>query len=276
MEYVNALEQTFLSSLPVPWLDTYKSYLADGNPNSKRFPVMNPFHVLLISIGYLVLVYGGMAIMKRREKFQMTWFSLLHNGFLVLLSSYMCYELVHQAIVSKFTFAGNAIDETPNGLPLARVLWLFYISKPIEFIDTFIMILKKNFHQVSFLHVYHHVATFIIWWAVIYYAPGGDSWFSAALNAFVHVLMYSYYFLATLHITAPWKYYLTQFQMFQFALNMCQGFYDIFYDTPYPRKFAILLNVYMVTLLILFGNFYLKGTRKAAVDRADQKQKKSH
>ena len=28
-----------------------------------------------------------------------------------------------------------------------------------EFVDTLIMVAKKNNHQISFLHVYHHVST---------------------------------------------------------------------------------------------------------------------
>jgi len=271
MEYVNLLENVTRSSLPVQYQNMWTSALDHGNKYTKNWPVMNPFHAVLLCVVYLIIVFGGMAIMKTRKKFELYWFSLLHNGFLVMLSSYMCYETIHQALVNNYTLFGNGVDESPRGLPMARVLWLFYISKPIEFIDTFIMMLKKNNHQISFLHVYHHVATFLIWWGVTYYAPGGDTYFSAAQNTFVHVLMYSYYFLATLKVSAPWKYYLTQIQMLQFALNFVQGFYVTYYDTPYPKLWAEILMAYMVTLLILFGNFYVKGTRRA---REEAKKKK--
>ena len=33
-----------------------------------------------------------------------------------------------------------------------------------EFVDTLIMILKKNERQISFLHVYHHATTFFPCW----------------------------------------------------------------------------------------------------------------
>ena len=36
------------------------------------------------------------------------------------------------------------------------------------------MILKRNYRQVSFLHVYHHSTIFTIWWLVTYTAPGGE------------------------------------------------------------------------------------------------------
>jgi len=271
MNYINALENVTRSSLPVEWQNSWTKNLAEGNVHTKNWPIMNPFHAVLLSIAYLVIVYGGKQVMKNRKKFELTYFSLLHNGFLVLLSSYMSYEIINQALIGNYTLFGNGVDSSPKGIPMATVLWLFYVSKPIEFIDTFIMVLKKNNHQISFLHVYHHVATFLIWWGVTYYAPGGDTYFSAAQNAFVHVLMYSYYFLATLKVSAPWKYYLTQIQMLQFALNFIQGAYVTWYDTPYPRTWAIVLMVYMVTLLILFGNFYIQGTRKAALARKEKK-----
>eukprot|EP01114_Cavostelium_apophysatum_P016712 TRINITY_DN4810_c0_g1_i1.p1 TRINITY_DN4810_c0_g1~~TRINITY_DN4810_c0_g1_i1.p1 ORF type:complete len:273 (-),score=52.48 TRINITY_DN4810_c0_g1_i1:501-1319(-) len=271
MEVLNTLEETFLGALPPTWLHHYRSLLDSGNVHSRNFPLMNPFHVVLVVIFYLVMIAISKAIMRDRKKFELTWFSILHNGAMVILNAYMCYEIINQAIINKFSLFGNGVDPTPNGLPLARVLWLFYFSKPIEFTDTFIMILKKNFHQVSFLHVYHHFATFAIWWAVLYYVPGGDTYFSAAQNAFIHVLMYSYYLMAALKINCPWKKYLTQAQMLQFVLNMVQSVYVLIYDTPYPKVFAGILITYMASLLALFGNFYIKSIQKPR----EAKQKKS-
>ena len=59
--------------------------------------------------------------------------------------------------------------------------------------------------QVSFLHVYHHASISLIWWMITYSAPGGDAYFSAALNSFVHVLMYCYYFTAVTLSASPNK-----------------------------------------------------------------------
>jgi len=277
MEYINTLEETLKTSLPAPWLDSYNFAIAEGNPHSKKFPLMNPFHVLLVAIAYLAIIFIGQAIMKNRKRFELYWFSLFHNGAMVCLSAYMFYEIFRQAILCEFTLFGNGIDTTAKGLPLAKVLWLFYFSKPIEFIDTFIMVLKKNNRQVSFLHVYHHVATFLIWWGVVYYAPGGDSYFSSGQNGIVHVLMYGYYFLATLKVPCPWKFYITQLQMIQFALNAIQAIYVLNYHTAYPALWAKVLLIYMITLLILFGNFYIQNKSKSSdptSPSASPKQKK--
>jgi hypothetical protein len=46
--------------------------------------------------------------------------------------------------------------------PIANVLWLFYISKVFDFLDTIFIILGKKWTQLSFLHVYHHVTIFLV------------------------------------------------------------------------------------------------------------------
>jgi len=264
MEVIDRFESIILSSLPQSWFDYYAWAINNGNPHSKTFPLMNPFHAVLVTVAYLAIIFAGQLIMANRKKFELQLFSLFHNGGMVLLNGYMCFEIIRCALSSNFSLIGNGVDSSAAGLPLAKVLWLFYFSKPIEFVDTIIMVLKKNNHQISFLHVYHHIATFLIWWGVIYYAPGGDTYFSAAQNAFIHVLMYSYYFLAALKINAPWKKYLTQAQMLQFALNMVQAAYVIYYPTYYPKALAYVLFGYMISLLVLFGNFYVKGNRRSS------------
>lgn len=64
------------------------------------------------------------------------------------------------------------------------------MTQAYEFVDTLIMILKKNERQISFLHVYHHATTFFpCWWSVMNFAPGGDTYFTCVLNSGVHVIM---------------------------------------------------------------------------------------
>ena len=53
-----------------------------------------------------------------------------------------------------------------------------------------------------------------------------------------------------------WGKYLTQFQMFQFILNLIQGAYNVVFKRPYSVPLSTLLLVYMISLLVLFGHFY--------------------
>ena len=138
---------------------------------------------------------------------------------------------------------------------MAHYIWVSYVSKMYEFLDTFIMLIKNNLKQVSFLHVYHHATISFVWWMIAHRAPGGDAYFSAALNSWVHVCMYSYYLLAVLVGKDEkrrkkylwWGRYLTQMQMAQFALNLCQSVYTSMYS-PYPKFISHILFVYMISL----------------------------
>lgn len=45
---------------------------------------------------------------------------------------------------------------------MANVLWLFYMSKILDFMDTLFIVLGKKWEQLSFLHVYHHTTIFLV------------------------------------------------------------------------------------------------------------------
>ncbi|RIA99043.1 polyunsaturated fatty acid elongation enzyme [Glomus cerebriforme] len=266
----NILKSSFKSLLPSLTENVSKFLKENQSPLSARLPLMNPFHVLLITVAYLLTIYFGKIFMSRREKLNVKLLSTLHNFFLVSLSSYMFVTISYEAWKNGYSLFANPEVKSEEGWQMAKYVWLFYVSKISEFMDTFIMILKKNNHQISFLHVYHHFSIFMIWWYVTFIAPNGESYFSAALNSLVHVIMYGYYLSTTLSFPIRFiKRFITQFQMTQFVLMMIQATYDMVYfkvlhpeeKNVYPFSLTALLWVYMVTMLALFANFY-KADRK--------------
>jgi len=128
--------------------------------------------------------------------------------------------------------------------------------------------LKHNYRQVSFLHMYHHCTIFIIWFIVTLESPGGEAYFSAMLNSGVHVVMYGYYFGTSVFpegrvrkVLDRFKFFITYGQMTQFSVNCVQSVFDL-YIAPspnYPRHLVELLFYYMLTLLALFYNFLRKN-----------------
>jgi len=78
--------------------------------------------------------------------------------------------------------------------------YTFYLSKYVEYIDTVFLIVKAKgimppANSQYFLHIYHHAITAAIVWACMHY-HFSTSWTGPLTNAFVHILMYGYYFLA--------------------------------------------------------------------------------
>ena len=74
----------------------------------------------------------------------------------------MSFTAASAAYNNGFKFWGTAY--VPGAVPeLSRIVWVFYVSKIYEFVDTLIMLAKGSLRQVSFLHVYHHVTISAIW-----------------------------------------------------------------------------------------------------------------
>ncbi|MGH0148835.1 UNVERIFIED_CONTAM: hypothetical protein FKN15_013795 [Acipenser sinensis] len=203
--------------------------------------------------------------MKNKEPFSCRRVLVVYNIGLTLLSFYMFYELVTGAWEGGYNFF---CQDTHSGgeadMKIVRVLWWYYFSKLIEFMDTFFFILRKNNHQITFLHVYHHATMPNIWWFVMNWVPCGHSYFGANLNSFIHVLMYSYYGLSAIPAVRPylwWKKYITQGQLIQFVLTMFQTTCAVFRPCGFPMGWLYFQICYLISLIALFSNFYIQGNK---------------
>lgn len=92
------------------------------------------------------------------------------------------------------------------------------VLKTIDLIETGVFVLRKKFNQVSFLHVYHHISTILVTFMCAKYFPGGMFSMQMLINGSVHVVMYTYYLLASLgpswqKVLNPVKPYITRIQI---------------------------------------------------------------
>lgn len=146
---------------------------------------------------------------------------------------------------------------------ITNAVWWYYFSKLLEFCDTFFFILRKKERQLTFLHVYHHSTMFTLWWIGIKWVPSGSTFLPAMVNSVIHVLMYSYYGLSALGPRISkylwWKRYLTIAQLIQFFTALIMGINGIRTGCDFPLWMHYALVLYMITFIILFGNFYVKA-----------------
>ena len=103
--------------------------------------------------------------------------------------------------------------------------------------------------------------------------PGGDAYFGALLNSFIHVMMYGYYALALLKIRCPWKKYLTQAQLLQFTLVVIYSFFSGFMwpkEERQPKHYlCLVIQVWeMASLFALFSFFYMKAYGRKKQNKA--------
>ncbi|KAL4670744.1 hypothetical protein H8957_010258 [Semnopithecus entellus] len=219
-----------------------------------------------LTVMYLLSIWLGNKYMKNRPALSLRGILTLYNLGITLLSAYMLAELIlstweggYNLQCQDLTSAGEA------DIRVAKVLWWYYFSKSVEFLDTIFFVLRKKTSQITFLHVYHHASMFNIWWCVLNWIPCGQSFFGPTLNSFIHILMYSYYGLSvfpSMHKYLWWKKYLTQAQLVQFVLTITHTMSAVVKPCGFPFGCLIFQSSYMLTLVILFLNFYVQTYRK--------------
>ena len=161
---------------------------------------------------------------------------------------------------------------------MARICHLYFLSKFVEFADTFFFIARKKFRNVSRLQLIHHGIMPIMGYVLTRWLPGGHESFGGLFNSLIHVIMYSYYFLAALgpHMQKYlwWKKYLTTFQMIQFVCIFGKSCVLIFgfADCGYPWQYSVINATVMILFLMLFAEFYVQEY----VQKQNKKTLKSH
>ncbi|XP_031291060.1 very long chain fatty acid elongase 2 isoform X1 [Camelus dromedarius] len=225
----------------------------------------------LLTVLYLLSIWLGNKYMKNRLALPLRGVLTLYNLGITLLSAYMLVELILSSWEGGYNLQCQALTSAGEAdIRVARVLWWYYFSKLIEFLDTIFFVLRKKTSQITFLHVYHHASMFNIWWCVLNWIPCGQSFFGPTLNSFIHILMYSYYGLSvfpSMHKYLWWKKYLTQAQLVQFVLTITHTMSAVVRPCGFPLGCLIFQSSYMLTLVILFLNFYVQTYRKKPVKK---------
>ncbi|XP_076686850.1 stuck in traffic [Andrena cerasifolii] len=242
-----------------------------SDPRTKDwFLIPSPVPGLSIIIGYLYFVLSwGPKQMEHRKPYQLRNLLVVYNFLQVLLSFWLFYEGLDGGWLRKYSWKCQPVDfsNTPEALRVARGVYVYFLAKISELLDTVFFVLRKKESQITFLHLYHHTVMPMISWGATKYYPGGHGTFIGVINSFVHIIMYTYYLLAALlpqyHKYLWWKKYITRLQMGQFCLAFLHSCQLLFYDCVYPRWSLILILPNAMFFYFLFDDFYSQAYKRA-------------
>ncbi|XP_052869827.1 elongation of very long chain fatty acids protein 4-like [Anopheles cruzii] len=253
----------------IPFYDVFGYYewtLTLADPRTKGWPMVDSVVPTLTCVCiYLFLVWIGPRIMRDRKPFDLTSFLIPYNLAMALLNLYICLQLFVGSTMRRYSYICEPCRQSfdPAELRIVDAVWWYYFSKVLEFSDTFFFILRKKDNQLTFLHVYHHSTMFSFWWIGIKWVPSGSTFLPAMVNSFIHVLMYAYYGLSAVgpHMNKYlwWKKYLTILQLIQFTVAMILGINGIVTGCEFPLWMHYTLIGYMISFIVLFGNFYAQA-----------------
>jgi elongation of very long chain fatty acids protein 4 len=243
---------------------------------------LHPAHVLLGVGLYLLSIWAGIRFMRRREALNLGAFPIVYNAICAGISVYLVYAFWREALSAGYSIVAVPVDYSPSGRGMATVFWVYTATKYLEFIDTWIMIAKKNFHQISVLHVFHHASMPITSYLVAGFAPSGEPWLWGMQNSFVHVVMYSYYLLCFCEghfnvkfLDRRWKYLITYLQIVQFSINLCQYAADRYLGfESLPVAVQHYIAFYNVLMIAMFSNFLIRASARERAAAAAAGKKK--
>ncbi|CAH0386489.1 unnamed protein product [Bemisia tabaci] len=244
--------------------------------------VDSPVPTFVYTTMYLSIVCIGPRLMRDRRPFRLNWLLLPYNFAMAALNLYIAIELLIASTRLRYSYVCQPVTfvNSEEELRIANAVWWYYFSKLLEFCDTFFFILRKKDNQLTFLHVYHHSTMFGLWYIGIKWVPSGSTFLPAMVNSFIHVLMYSYYGLTALGPKTAkylwWKKYLTILQLIQFTTALILGINGIRSGCNFPLWMQYLLVVYMISFIVLFGNFYAQAYLKKGQDAFQRNICSSH
>ena len=137
----------------------------------------------------------------------------------------------------------------------------------IEFMDTIFFVLRKRWHQITRLHLYHHSIVPIVCW--LSFKHNGMIPYIRLylfLNCTVHMFVYSYFLITSILPalkTHLWlKRSLIKLEILQFIVLGVYGVVLYFKQTGYPMVWFGFTVGQMPLFFVLFCNFYKNKKNK--------------
>jgi len=291
-------EDWVFTQLTVGWEPTY-GFDADGTKvfdpakhvdliPTRTFPFSTLAEVFGTLAGFLLMSLIGVVLLKccSFKKGAFIPQSLLYplkfayNFLQIFICSYMTMEaliLAHRNGYSWFPLtACNPFNfQSPA---IANLIWWYFMSKMLDWVDTLFIILGNKPRQFTFLHVYHHASVWYMNWLNLVICYDSEIFVAIGFNAAIHVIMYTYY-LISMHMpkghSVWWKKHLTSLQMTQFFGMNLHGFLILYNGcNQMPPRGTALYLAYILSLFVLFMNFFLRSYCKKSPKRTSKKKKR--
>ncbi|KAK9504247.1 hypothetical protein O3M35_010622 [Rhynocoris fuscipes] len=239
--------------------------------------ISSPVHIPFAILIYLITVkYILPKFMENRQPYNLKNIILIYNLVQVIICTTTCYlyfKYKRTPITALWSnvchhMSGDEICDSSVFINIVNLEMIYYLNKYMDLLDTVFFSLRKKYSQVSFLHVYHHVIVILSTWPTVFIFKVEGTAFLVTLNMFIHVVMYSYYFLSSFGPAVQkylwWKRYLTFLQIIQFLIAL------IFLVQLYLKgcadfSYFFLWTFTVVTILLLFLNFYKRTYKKKVI-----------
>lgn len=210
--------------------------------------------VYVAPLVYVAAVYIACRAMRNfpaQDAFLRSYVQPVYNVVQIVVCSYMVWGLLPTVDVAN----GNPFGlHSKRSASVEWFVFVHYLTKYLDWCDTFFMIAKKKFNQVSFLQVFHHATIGMIWGALLSVGWGsGTVAYGAFINSVTHVIMYTHYFYTSFGFKNPLKAWVTRFQLAQFFSCIVHAVLAASYESVVPKRLTYIQVMYHPIMIALFG-----------------------
>ena len=238
----------------------------DWNRVIYKWPLMSspiPTILICMTFSYLAKVYGPY-YMKNREPFKINGIKITYNVLMVIINLYMFIMYGNLGWWNGYSVKCAPIDRSPKSVEIGTICYIYFLTRFLDFVDTFFFVLSKKFGHITYLHLIHHSIMPFCSYMGMRIGPSGHGSFGAFINSFIHVIMYTYYFLSCLGPQIKpylfWKKYLTALQLGQFFIINIHTLQLIWRpECDYPKEVVMVLGITVSLFTVLFLNFYIQS-----------------
>lgn len=257
-----------------------------------RAPLNQPYHPAIAITTYLLAIHllernahkNGVTAMTMEV---IRYAQIVHNLLLSLASLAMVLAMIiailrfDMGYYPKDPDAGTDYlicprSPAPHQGLLGFLVYLFYLSKYWELLDTLLQMCKGRRPPSYYFHIWHHTCYLAICWAYCHYRASLSS-LAVIVNGSVHVMMYYYYHLQARGVNIWWKHWITRVQIVQFLAGY--GFFlstmkRIYIDMQDCNGKGILLIHALFNMTMLIG--FLRILRRIRRDQFKRNIKPAH
>jgi len=212
--------------------------------------LVNPGLFLGVSALYVIAVQFLAKTMTTSKPVYVKPFMQVYNVVQIVLCGYMVWGLAPCLGFPNIFGINTDLDKTGEWF-----VFVHFLSKYLDWLDTLWILLSKKRSQLSFLHVYHHSTIVVVWGILLNCGVGsGAVRYGAWINSLTHVIMYSHYLWTSFGLKNPFKKFITMWQIGQFYSCEVHAFLVLFLDRTPVQYYAAMQVAYQITMIYLFSN----------------------
>lgn len=200
---------------------------------------------------YFVLNWGP-KFMAGRQPMNLKLAIRMHNVSLVILSA-ISFFLTFERSRYGLDLIGCQMDFNMDYLPAGM---LYCACKYLDLFDTIFFVLRKKQIQITSLHIFHHAIMPTTAYLAYKFFACDAVILVVMVNSFVHMVMYSYYLMASFGYGQSVKKYITMLQLVQFVLGLVQASHLLKSSCTLPKPIAIAIFAKQMYFMASFYSFY--------------------